>query len=69
MSDDVSHLKAWAERVQGIAPEDGPADDVLRAVERVEGIAREAAKDLPFEAEPAAFVRLLEELAPKAGKK
>ena len=25
MSDDVSHLKAWAERTQGIAPEDGPA--------------------------------------------
>ncbi len=63
MSDDVSALKSWAAEILGVPPENGPADDILRAVHRMCDAARDAASALPFEAEPAGFIRCLERLA------
>jgi len=65
LSDDISRLKDWAELTQGIAPDMGPEEGILRAVLRQDGQLREAAMALPFETEPASYTRALELIADK----
>jgi hypothetical protein len=68
MTNDVSdadRLRSWAAQLQNLSPENGLSDDMLNAVARVDAAGREAAKTLPFEAEPAGYTRLLERLADK----
>ena len=65
MGDDISYLKEWAALAQGIAPEAGSGDDILRAVLRQDAQARDAAMALPFETEPASYTRMLEKIADK----
>ena len=65
MGDDISHLKEWAAVAQGIAPESGSEDGILRAVLRQDGQVRDAAMSLPFETEPATYTRVLEKIADK----
>lgn len=69
MSDEISHLKAWAELTQGIAPEAGSEEGILRAVLRQDGRVRQEAMKLPFEAEPASYARALERIADKVTPK
>ena len=69
MSDDISHLKAWAQLTQGIAPEKGSEEGILRAVLRQDERVREEAVKLPFEAEPASYARALERIADKVTPK
>ena len=63
MSDEISHLKAWAQLTQGITPEMGSQEGILRAVLRQDGCVKEEAVKLPFEAEPASYARELERIA------
>ena len=63
MSDEISHLKAWAHLTQGVTPEMGSQEGILRAVLRQDGRVREEAVKLPFEAEPASYARVLERIA------
>jgi hypothetical protein len=56
---------AWLERFQGIAAEEGLFTAPLAVAERVSRLAGEAARGLPFGAEPPDFARMLEALAPK----
>ena len=63
MSDEISHLKAWAQLTQGITSEMGSQEGILRAVLRQDGRVREEAVKLPFEAEPASYARELERIA------
>ena len=69
MGDDISHLKEWAAVAQGIAPDAGAEDGILRAVLRQDARAREAALALPFETEPASYTRMLEKIADKVTPK
>lgn len=69
MGDDISHLKEWAALTQGIAPENGSEDSILRAVLRQDAQARDAAMALPFETEPASYTRALEMIANKVTPK
>ena len=69
MSDEISHLKEWAALTQGIAPDRGPEDGILRAVLRQDSPARDAAMALPFETEPASYTRTLEQIADKVTPK
>ena len=69
MGDDISHLKEWAAVAQGIAPDTGSEDGILRAVLRQDARAREAAMALPFETEPASYTRMLEKIADKVTPK
>tara|TARA_Y100001960_G_scaffold233998_1_gene246019 strand:+ start:1535 stop:1756 length:222 start_codon:yes stop_codon:yes gene_type:complete len=63
LGDDISYLKEWAAVTQGISPEAGSEDSILRAVIRQDAKAREAAMALPFETEPASYTRTLEKIA------
>ena len=63
MSDEISHLKAWAQLTQGITPGMGSQEGILRAVLRQDGRVREEAEKLPFGAEPASYARELERIA------
>mgnify|MGYP004258809759 FL=1 len=49
MGDDLSYLKEWVAVTQGISPEEGSEDGILRAVLRQDAKTREAAMALPFE--------------------
>ena len=69
MSDEISHLKAWAHLTQGITPEMGSQEGILRAVLRQDGRVREEAVKLPFEAEPTSYARALEHIADKVTPK
>ena len=69
MGEDISHLKDWAALAQGIAPEAGSEDGILRAVLRQDAQARDAAMALPFETEPASYTRMLETIADKVTPK
>ena len=69
MGDDISHLKEWAALAQGIAPEAGSEDGILRAVLRQDAQARDVAMALPFETEPASYSRILEKIADKVTPK
>tara|TARA_Y100000766_G_scaffold280082_1_gene289320 strand:+ start:901 stop:1110 length:210 start_codon:yes stop_codon:yes gene_type:complete len=69
VSDDISHLKAWAQLTQGVTPEMGSEEGILRAVLRQDGRVREEAVKLPFEAEPASYARALERIADKVTPK
>jgi hypothetical protein len=69
LGDEISHLKEWAALAQGIAPEAGSEDGILRAVLRQDAQARDAAMALPFETEPASYTRMLEKIADKVTPK
>ena len=69
MSEEISHLKAWAQLTQGITPEMGSQEGILRAVLRQDRRVREEAVKLPFEAEPASYARELERIADKVTPK
>ena len=69
LGDDISHLKEWAALAQGIAPEAGAEDGILRAVLRQDTQVRDAAMALPFETEPASYTRMLEKNADKVTPK
>lgn len=56
-------LVAWAKEMQALEPEQAGGPAVLETVADLNQLARDAAKDLPFESEPADFVRLLEAYA------
>ena len=56
--DDI--LREWAKAVQGVEPDVGSADTVFRRVKLHEGQVRAAARELPFESEPAIFRALLD---------
>ena len=69
MSDEIPHLRAWAQLTQGIAPEMGSQEGILRAVLRQDVCVRKEAVKLPFEAEPASYARALERIADKVTPK
>ena len=69
MGDDLSYLKEWAAVTQGVLPEAGSEDGILRAVLRQDAKVREAAMALPFETEPASYTRNLEKIADKVTPK
>ena len=48
-------LWAWAKDIQGVEPDVSSASTVFRRVKLHEGQVRKAARDLPFECEPANF--------------
>ena len=56
-------LVAWAKEMQALDPENAGGPAVFETVANLNALARDAAQDLPFESEPADFVRLLEALA------
>ncbi len=56
-------LVEWAKEMQALNPEDSGGPAVLETVAKLNALARDAAQDLPFESEPADFVRLLEAYA------
>lgn len=62
MNDDYDALRRWAVKIQGLKPGLQLHDNVLRTVIQLEETAR-TAESLPFETEPAGFVRLFESLA------
>ena len=63
LGDDISQLKEWVAIAQGIKPEAGSEDSILRAILRQDSRTREAAMAMPFETEPASYTRLLEKIA------
>ena len=69
MGDDISYLKEWAAVTQGVLPEAGSEDGILRAVLRQDAKTRGAAMALPFETEPASYTRNLEKIADKVTPK
>ena len=69
LGDDLSYLKEWVAVTQGISPEEGSEDGILRAVLRQDAKTREAAMALPFETEPASYTRNLEKIADKVTPK
>lgn len=56
-------LVAWATEIQALNPENVGGPAVLEAFAGLNALARDAAQSLPFESEPADFVRLLEAYA------
>jgi hypothetical protein len=56
-------LIEWAKEIQALDPESSGGPVVLETVANLNVLARDAAQDLPFESEPADFVRLLEAYA------
>ena len=56
-------LVAWAKEIQALDPENAGGPTVFETVANLNELAREAAKDLPFESQPADFVRMLEAYA------
>ena len=67
MSDD-DILREWAKAVQDVEPDAGSAETVFRRVKVHEGQVREAARNLPFESEPALFRALLDGKAKGDGR-
>jgi hypothetical protein len=53
-------LIAWAKEIQSLNPENVGGPAVLEAFANLNALARDAAHDLPFESEPADFIRMLE---------
>jgi hypothetical protein len=64
MADDKAGF-AWLERFQGIEGDQQLFAQPLAVAERVSKLAGEAAKSLPFGAEPPDFLRMLGALAPR----
>lgn len=60
MSDEDEILRTWAKQVQQVEPDAGSASTVFRRVKLHEAQVREAARDLPFESEPANFRGLID---------
>jgi hypothetical protein len=56
-------LIAWATEIQALTPENVGGPAVLEAFAGLNELARDAAQSLPFESEPADFVRMLEAYA------
>ena len=56
-------LIAWVKEIQGLDAEHAGGPAVLETVVSLNELARDAAKDLSFESEPADFVRMLEAYA------
>lgn len=54
---------AWAKEIQALDSENVGGPAVLETVANLNKLARNAAQDLPFESEPADFIRMLESLA------
>lgn len=65
--EDDKVLREWSKVVQGVEPDTGSADTVFRRVKLHEGEVRAAARNLPFESEPAIFRFLLDGLAKGGG--
>ena len=65
--EDNDILCEWSKTVQGVAPDVGSADTVFRRVKQHEIEVRKAARDLPFESEPAIFRALLDSKAKGEG--
>jgi len=61
--DDLKSLIAWLDRFQGFRPDAVELADPAGASAAASEVARAAAADLPFDANPAGFTRLLESLA------
>ncbi len=62
---DMSALLDWLDQFQGFRPEDVSLADPAGASRNAAKAGRDAARDLPFDADPAGFTRLLETLARK----
>ncbi len=62
----VDAVTTWAEQVQALSPKPMGLGDSAESIIKSSDLARNTARDLhiPFETEPAAFVKLLNELAP-----
>lgn len=60
---DAAAVALWLERLQAVAMDTETLSSALTTVMRFEAMARAAAEDLPFEAEPGGFLKLYEELA------
>jgi len=61
-------LVAWAIEIQALNPENLGEPDVLETFVGLNALARDAAQSLPFESEPADFVRMLEVYARQSSK-
>ena len=62
---DMSALLDWLDQFQGVRPEDVSLSDPAGASRNAARAGRDAARDLPFDADPTGFTRLLETLARK----
>ncbi|MEQ9559379.1 MAG: hypothetical protein RIG67_26720 [Rhodospirillales bacterium] len=62
---DVQALLDWLDQFQGFRPEAVSLGDPAGASRAAAKAGRDAARDLPFDADPAGFTRLLESLARK----
>lgn len=67
MTDEDEVLRAWAKQVQLVEPDAGSASTVFRRVKLHEAQVREAARELPFESEPANFRGLIDGVAKGMG--
>ena len=63
MDDEIVYLKEWAKIMQGILPDQGSDDNILKAVLRHDFQVKNAALSLPYETEPASYTRALEKIA------
>jgi hypothetical protein len=64
-TNDMSALLDWLDQFQGFRPEDVSLSDPAGASRNAARAGRDAARDLPFDADPTGFTRLLESLARK----
>jgi len=62
---DTQVLLDWLDQFQGFRPEDVNLADPAGASRNAAKAGREAARNLPFDADPTGFTRLLETLARK----
>jgi hypothetical protein len=62
---DVQALLDWLDQFQGFRPQAVDLADPAGASRNAAKAGRDAARDLPFDADPAGFTRLLETLARK----
>tara|TARA_R110001592_G_scaffold162198_2_gene395275 strand:+ start:7502 stop:7723 length:222 start_codon:yes stop_codon:yes gene_type:complete len=62
---DVQALFDWLDQFQGFRPQSVDLADPAGASRAAAKAGREAAQDLPFDADPTGFTRLLESLARK----
>jgi hypothetical protein len=62
----VEAVTIWAEQVQALSPNPMGLGESVEGIIKSSDLARNTARDLhiPFETEPSAFVKLLNELAP-----
>lgn len=62
-------VTTWAEQVQALSSEPMGLDESAESIIKSGDLARDTARELrmPFETEPSAFVKLLNELAPDDG--